>query len=183
MGFLKIVRDRLDDLIEYLNASPMGRHLSEEVCELFKSDDPIKRAAAVFYCCNFQGQPVATRYPSWLKPRIVSRGNIAHGVGRLENRMNKLRGVVSVLRQIYFENRPASKILELYSKTQDYMYREGDINLLLRSGKRVYQTGAETPRQDVYTASAFYLSITLNPSAGLYHKGVGLTDETTPLQS
>ena len=130
VGFLKIVRDRLDDLIEYLNATPMGRHLSEEVCELFKSDNPIERAAAVFYCCNFQGQPVATRYPSWLKPRIVSRGNIAHGVGRLENRMNKLRGVVSVLRQIYFENRPASKILELYSKTQDYMYREGDINLV-----------------------------------------------------
>ena len=130
VGFLKIVRDRLDDLVDYLNATPMGRYINDECEELLKSKDPIKRAAGVFYCCNFQGQQVATRYPSWLKPRIVSRGNIFHGIGRLENRMAKLRTAVSVLRQVYFENLSAEKLLTLYSKTQDYMYREGDINLV-----------------------------------------------------
>ena len=59
--FLKIVRDRPDDLIEYLCSTPIGRYLSKEIESLLQSSDEIERAAGVFFACNFQGQRVAAR--------------------------------------------------------------------------------------------------------------------------
>ena len=128
--FLKTVRDRPDNLIEYLCSTPIGRHLSEEIDSLLQSSDEIERAAGVFFACNFQGQPVAARRTGLFRPRICQKNSISSGKGTRRGQLKKLQAVVGDLSDIYFENRPAKRILELYPKVPKSALASGDVNIV-----------------------------------------------------
>jgi len=127
--FLKIVRDRPDDLIEYICSTPIGRHTSEEIEEMLASPDEIQRAAGVFFACNFQGVPVAAR-ARMFRPRISHKNRVASGKSHRHGRIEKLQEAVDNLSEIYFENRPAERILELYSKVSKSALAAGDVNIV-----------------------------------------------------
>ena len=130
--FLKIVRDRPDDLIKYLCSTPLGRYLSEEIELMLKSSNEIERAAGVFFACNFQGQPVVTQMPksSWMRPRIRHRNVVTMAKKTFEMQAGKLQSATDELREIYFENREAGKILELYQKAPLFTFDSGDVNMV-----------------------------------------------------
>ena len=128
--FLKIVRDRPDDLIEYLCSTPIGRYLSGEIDSMLQSSDEVEKAAGVFFACNFQGQPVAARRAGFYRPRICHKNSIGAGKSTLHGRLKKLQAVVDDLSEIYFENRPAERILELYPKAPKSAFASGDVNIV-----------------------------------------------------
>ena len=129
VAFLKIIRDRPNDLIEFVASTPLGRYLSKEIDFMLQSPNDIERAAGVFFACNFQGQPVAAGKPGFLKPRIHLKNSIYSGSLTLQMQLKKLQAVVDNLSEIYFENRSVEKILELYTNIAKSSFDSGDINI------------------------------------------------------
>lgn len=130
VNFLKVVRDRPDDLIKYLCSTPLGRYLHNEIEEMLESPDEIERAVGVFFACNWQGQPAAKKNAGFLRPRIRTKNTVVFGKTTLRRRLKKLKEVAGHLSEVCFENLPAEKILDMYSKIPESTYRSGDVNIV-----------------------------------------------------
>ena len=131
--YLKICRDRPEDLKKYLMETPIGRYLTNDLTDMLESDNPIEKAAAVFLACNFQFNASTVTKGRIKNPRIRQSNVISDSFQMKESRIKKMLETADILRHIYFENRDALKIINLYScypKSKEYVYSTGDVNII-----------------------------------------------------
>ena len=130
VNFMKVVRDSTDELVSYINATPLGRYLGTELESMLTSDDDLVRATGVFFACNFQGKLVAAQTNSFKRPIIRHKNSISNGWKTRQVRVDDLYKYRAFLKDMYFENLPAEKVIGLYSKVKQYSWNMGYINIV-----------------------------------------------------
>jgi len=117
--FLETMRDRTDEVIEWVRNTPHSREIHEKYCEQidkgFEYDDPIERAGSFFYlrCTSFNGGYPYSSYNGTTRQKRPQEKN---------NRAIRLKECARRLLEVQLENLDFEELIDRYDRDVTLFY-------------------------------------------------------------
>ena len=122
------VRDKCDELVEYLSQTPIGRNTMNEIYALKNSGDPIKEAAGCIIQLEFTSYtPTLHNNPAngWARPFSKGASSVSRGWKSWAARMDAIRMMQRDLLKIFLENGDWHRFVKGYVSFQNNIIRDG----------------------------------------------------------
>ena len=124
------IRDRCEELIEFLEQTPLGKEGNQTIYTLKNSKDDLERAAG---CVMQLARTIFTptlhnnEYNRTTVPSIRSKGSIGGGYKTWAGKLGRLKAMQRDLLKVFFENRHWETIVNCYTFTSKATVSQGPV--------------------------------------------------------
>ena len=128
------IRDRFEELNNFLQQTPLGRASNQTIYLLKNSGDNLLIAAGCIMQLEltiFTPSLHNNEYNRVKVPNISSRNNVSGGYKTWRSKLDRLRLMQKDLLKIFLENRDWNVIVDLYAETSESALRSGAINKVI----------------------------------------------------